>query len=97
MSRFLVLLGALAALTLHSGCQLHDGCTPLASRCDGNVAELCDPDGDWFVVADCDAVDPRRPVPWTCVAPSAMAERDAGLATATCVPVEPLPVVDVAR
>jgi hypothetical protein len=93
MSRFLLVVAALAALTLTNGCRLHDGCPPLASRCNGNVAELCDPDGDWIVIADCDAISPQPGARWACVAPTSSAAIDAGLDGATCLPVDARPRV----
>lgn len=92
MHRLALRLCALAALVLPGGCHLHDGCRPLASRCDGNVAQLCDPDGAWIVVADCEAVSRQTGEPWECVE-SVPLDGDAGVDGATCLPIDPRPRV----
>lgn len=41
-------------------------CSTLASRCDGQHAMLCDADGQWQTVADCDEVAASSGGEWTC-------------------------------
>src|SRR5207244_5555546 len=93
MSRVLSVVSVLAALLLCSGCR-HDGCEPLASRCDGHVAELCDADRDWIVVADCDEVSRQTGATWVCVTP-APGQVDAGIDGATCLPIDTRPRVSM--
>lgn len=90
MHRLVLGACALVALALQAGCRLHDGCHPFTSRCDGDVAQLCDPDADWIVVADCDAVSRQTGEPWECVESM---DRDAGVDGTTCVPLDPRPRV----
>ena len=88
MTRMTILAVALAAMS--AGCRLHDGCTPLSSRCDGRVAQLCDTATDWVDVVDCDAVSAQTGEPWSCVE---LDPKQDGVSGATCVPDDPRPRV----
>lgn len=48
--------GAVIALLFLVHCRPSDGCVPLSTRCDGNVAQLCDAEGSWQDTIDCDSV-----------------------------------------
>jgi hypothetical protein len=41
-------------------------CSTLATRCDGEVAQICGSDGQWQRVADCDAVERTSGGEWSC-------------------------------
>ena len=56
-----------------------DGCTPLATRCSGNAAEICDGDQRWGTSLDCNQVAQQSGGIWACC----VAEVEAG---ATCLP-----------
>lgn len=43
--------GILAALFFLTSC--NDGCKPKDIRCEGNIQQICDNDGDWEDVIDC--------------------------------------------
>jgi len=45
------------------GC--HDGCEPEETRCFGTCVEICNADGDWETVIDCDMVEPAD-MDWQC-------------------------------
>lgn len=51
-----LLVGALAAAMFIPYCRPSDGCPLAATRCVGNVVELCDADARWHELADCDLV-----------------------------------------
>lgn len=89
MTRLSLVAFAIAATT--TGCRLHDGCTPLDTRCDGHVAQLCDTAADWIDVVDCDRVTAQTGELWTCV--ELQPPQDGGVAGATCVPADPRPRV----
>lgn len=59
-----------------------DGCTPLATRCNANVAEICDDNERWGMYLDCNEVAAQSGGTWVCCAPAG----DAGAAGATCLP-----------
>jgi len=86
----LALIGlALTVLALlASGCQ-HDGCATGATRCRGQIAQVCNVDGDWVDVLDCAALTQQTYLQWVC-APEPTG--DAGLEN-TCVLEEPNPLV----
>lgn len=54
-------LSATLALVALMGCDQE--CKPEESQCFGNSAELCDGDGEWYTVMDCDELGPN----WDCV------------------------------
>jgi hypothetical protein len=59
-------LGILALIALFTyGC--HDGCEPEATRCNGDVVEICNADEDWEKEADCSEIDDfGLDLDWTC-------------------------------
>ncbi|WP_328707275.1 hypothetical protein [Citreicoccus inhibens] len=62
----LVLAAPLLATALLARCKAPDGCTSMATRCAGNVAQICNADGSWQVLADCDAVSNNSGSAFTC-------------------------------
>lgn len=60
------LVGVLAALCLGAHCFPKDGCVPGATRCVRNAAEICDADGAYHMLADCDVVTEQSGAPFTC-------------------------------
>ncbi|NOJ92305.1 hypothetical protein HMI51_05030 [Corallococcus coralloides] len=61
-----MLLTSLLATALLTRCRAPDGCAPVSTRCAGNVAEICNGDGNWQVLADCDAVSEHSNAAFTC-------------------------------
>ncbi|RJS14139.1 hypothetical protein DRW03_35445 [Corallococcus sp. H22C18031201] len=61
-----LLLAPLLATALLAHCKAPDGCAPMATRCAGNTAEICNADGSWQVLADCDAVSNNIGATFTC-------------------------------
>ncbi|MBU8900633.1 hypothetical protein KRR26_33990 [Corallococcus sp. M34] len=55
----------------------------MATRCAGNVAQICNADGSWQVLVDCDAVSNNSGAAFTC---AYVNEEDA--AGYTCVPAD---------
>jgi len=59
-------------------------CTPLETRCTGNVAQICQADKQWASFADCDLVSRQSGRPFVC---RAQAGTDGGLPSgSTCLP-----------
>lgn len=58
-----------------------DGCTPLATRCSGHAAEICDGEQRWGVSVDCDQTAAQSGGSWVCCP----GNDDAGVG-ATCLP-----------
>ena len=58
-----------------------DGCTPLAMRCNGPAAEICDEETRWGAFMNCDDVAAQSGGVWVCCA----ATGDAGAPMTTCV------------
>ena len=54
-----LIFSALAALCLGAHCRPIDGCIRGATRCTSNAAEICDADGSYHELADCDDVSER--------------------------------------
>jgi hypothetical protein len=76
-------LGA-AALLLPMCLPPPDGCTPLATRCNGERAEICDGATRWSLVMDCAEVAAQSGGDWVCCA---LGPADAGAsAEHTCLP-----------
>jgi len=73
--RWLVMTAAVALLACPGGAAV---CEQLRSRCDGNVAQVCNSHGRWEPVMDCDQVE-GQDMAWAC----GMEEEEA-----TCLPVE---------
>jgi hypothetical protein len=66
-----------------------DGCTPTATRCNGQVAEVCDGATRWSKVMDCAQVAAQSGGAWVCCAvmPDAGTAPDAGIVPDhVCVP-----------
>ncbi|ADO70322.1 hypothetical protein [Stigmatella aurantiaca] len=76
-----LLLAPLLATALLTRCRAPDGCAPVSTRCAGNVAEICNGDGNWQVLADCDAVSEHSNAAFTCAYVN-----DEGVAGHTCLP-----------
>lgn len=76
-----LLLTPLLAAALLPRCLAPDGCAPVSTRCAGNVAEICNGDGNWQVLADCDAVSERSSVAFTCTYVN-----EEGVSGHTCLP-----------
>ncbi|MCP3104515.1 hypothetical protein LZ198_37200 [Myxococcus sp. K15C18031901] len=79
-----LLLAPLLATALLTRCRAPDGCAPVATRCAGNVAEICNADGNWQVAADCDTVSEHSHAVFTCTFVS-----EDGVTGHTCVPAAP--------
>ncbi len=56
---------ALAACFL-AHCRVTDGCLPGATRCSGDVAEICDADGTYHELADCNLVSAQSGSRFVC-------------------------------
>lgn len=56
----------LAALAISAHCRPPAVCTPGATRCVGNIAEICDADGGYQTLADCDAVSTQSDASFIC-------------------------------
>ncbi|WP_141621558.1 hypothetical protein [Myxococcus sp. AB036A] len=76
-----LLLTPLFAAALLTRCRVPDGCAPVSTRCAGNVAEICNGDGNWQVLADCDAVSEHSSTAFTCAYVN-----EEGVAGHTCLP-----------
>lgn len=55
----------LAGVWVMLGCRTMR-CTPGESRCNGNIAEICDGNGLWVTNEDCSKVQAPYPTTWTC-------------------------------
>lgn len=58
-----------------------DGCTPLATQCNGPVAEICDEQMRWGGYLNCDEIAKQSGGAWVCCPENS----DAGRPEATCV------------
>ncbi|ATB45962.1 hypothetical protein [Corallococcus macrosporus] len=76
-----LLLTSLLATALLTRCRAPDGCAPVSTRCAGNVAEICNGDGNWQVLADCDAVSEHSSAAFTCTYVN-----EEGVSGHTCLP-----------
>ncbi|MBC7173703.1 MAG: hypothetical protein H5U40_14785 [Polyangiaceae bacterium] len=61
-----MLASALAAAALLAHCPAAERCSPGASRCSGNVAEVCSANGFYHELANCDLVSRQSGVPFVC-------------------------------
>ena len=63
MKLFLIALPVLAV-----GCEPRrsQDCHPTTTRCVDNLVELCDAEGQWLVVADCDQLSRMSGTGWVC-------------------------------
>jgi hypothetical protein len=78
-------LTALAAACLGAHCRPIDGCVLGATRCTGNIAQICDADGSYHEIADCDDVSERSGAPFVCALVDETTE-DGHITGHTCVP-----------
>lgn len=76
---------ALAVACLGAHCRPIDGCVRGATRCTGNTAEICDADGSYHELADCDYVSERSGAPFVCAFVDEETE-DGRITGHTCVP-----------
>jgi hypothetical protein len=68
-------------------CRPTDGCVPGATRCSDNVAEICDADGSYHELADCDLVSEQSGAPFVCAFVDETTE-DGRITGHTCVPAD---------
>ncbi len=61
-----ILASAVAAAALLAHCPAAERCSPGASRCSGNVAEICSANGFYHELADCDVVSRQSGGPFVC-------------------------------
>ena len=80
-----IIFSALAALCLGAHCRPIDGCLRGATRCSGNTAKICDADGIYHELADCDDVSERSGAPFVCAFVDEETE-DGHITGHTCVP-----------
>ncbi|WP_249348664.1 hypothetical protein [Corallococcus exiguus] len=78
-------LTALAVVCLGAHCRPIDGCGLGATRCTGNTAEICDADGSYHELADCDEVSARSGAPFVCAFVDETTD-DGHITGHTCVP-----------
>ena len=78
-------LTALAAICLGAHCRPTDGCLLGATRCTGNTAEICDADGSYHELADCDVVSEQSHASFVCAYVDEVTE-DGHITGHTCVP-----------
>ncbi|WP_223643794.1 hypothetical protein [Corallococcus sp. EGB] len=78
-------LTTLAVVCLGAHCRPIDGCVLGATRCTGNAAEICDADGGYHELADCDNVSERSGAPFVCAHVDETTE-DGHITGHTCVP-----------
>jgi hypothetical protein len=81
-----LIFSALAVLCLGAHCRPIDGCVRGATRCTSNAAEICDADGSYHELADCDDVSERSGAPFVCAYVDEATE-DGHITGHTCVPV----------
>lgn len=66
----IVARASLGVLVLLGGCFAHcrppDGCARTETRCVGNVAQICDANAYWTVLADCDRVSAQSRERFVC-------------------------------
>jgi hypothetical protein len=78
-------LTALAVVCLGAHCRPIDGCVRGATRCSSNTAEICDADGSYHELVDCDDVSERSGAPFVCAFVDEETE-DGHIIGHTCVP-----------
>ncbi|MBN2256467.1 MAG: hypothetical protein JW704_01320 [Anaerolineaceae bacterium] len=66
MRRWIYGLAILVFVIVVIGC--HDDCKPEATRCNGNMAQVCNTSKDWETMTggDCDAVSKDTPFTFEC-------------------------------
>jgi hypothetical protein len=80
-----LIFSALAVLCLGAHCRPIDSCELGATRCAGNTAEICDADGSYHELADCDDVSERSGATFVCAYVDETTE-DGHITGHTCVP-----------
>lgn len=86
-------LTALAVVCLGAHCRPIDGCPIGATRCNDNVAEICDHGGSYHELADCDLVSEQSDAPFVCAYVDEMTP-DGHITGHTCVPESEAPAAD---
>jgi hypothetical protein len=74
-------------------CRSFDGCVPGETRCVGPIAEICDADGRYHELADCDRVSRQSGSAFTCAAVD-VTIGGSRIMGHTCVPAVDAAVVD---
>jgi len=80
-----LVLSLLALVCLGAHCRPVDGCALGATRCSGNVAEICNADGSYHELVDCNVVSDHTGGPFVCTFVSEITE-DGRIAGHTCAP-----------
>ena len=80
-------LASIAAACFLGHCRPSDGCSPGATRCSGNVAELCDADRAYHDFIDCDQVSQQSGEAFSCALVRESTE-DGDVVGHTCIPTE---------
>ncbi|HLV65654.1 MAG TPA: hypothetical protein VKY73_07565 [Polyangiaceae bacterium] len=75
------------AACLFAHCRPTDRCLRGATRCSHNVAEICDADGSYHELADCDLVSEQSGAPFVCAFVDETTE-DGRVTGHTCVPAD---------
>lgn len=85
--KLLALTAAVAAAGLFAHCQPGAGCVRGTTHCAGAVAEVCDADGAFVPMADCDVVSAQTGAAYAYVCASVdVATADGRVTGHTCVP-----------
>ena len=79
------LFALLAAVCLGAHCYPGNGCPRGDTRCTNNVAEICDANGSYHKLADCDLVSEQSGAPFVCTHVDVTTE-DGHVAGHTCMP-----------
>ena len=80
-----LIFSAVVVCCLGAHCRPIDGCALGATRCSGNVAQICDADGSYHELADCDLVTELSGAPFVCAFVDEETE-DGRVTGHTCVP-----------
>jgi len=78
-------IASVFAACFFAHCRPSDDCVLGATRCSGNVAEICDADGSYHELADCDLVSEQSGAPFVCAFVDETTE-DGRVTGHTCVP-----------
>ena len=78
-------VSAIVGLLVATSCRPTDGCTPAESRCTGQSAEICDSNGRWQTLADCDVVSEQSGAAFVC-GYTPLVVGSAGAGGYTCLP-----------
>ena len=67
MKKYVIGIGIASAAVLILRClPPASGCTPLATQCTGNVAEICDSEQRWGTYMDCTQIGQQSGGTWVC-------------------------------